>query len=170
MSIPATDRQPARRNGPVRVGDPAPNFTLPNQQGTTITLADLIAQGPVVVYFYPKDESAGCTAEACSFRDSYEVFKEAGAEVVGISNDSASSHESFAKHHRLPFILLSDAGNKVRRLYKVPTTLGILPGRVTYIIDRQGIIRHIFNSQLAVTQHVTEALQALQGMGDAPQS
>ncbi len=150
--------------GRVAVGDHAPDFALPDQTGKPVRLSDLLAEHAVVLYFYPKDETRGCTAEACSFRDSYEVFKEAGAEVVGVSSDSVASHESFAAHYRLPFILLSDEGGALRKLYGVPTTMGMFPGRVTYIIDRQGIVRHIFSSQIQFDRHVIEALNTLQGM------
>jgi peroxiredoxin Q/BCP len=116
-----------------------------------------------------KDNTSGCTAEACSFRDSYEVFQEAGAEVIGISSDSEKSHEQFAKQYRLPFILLSDLGGVVRKSYGVPATFGLLPGRVTYIIDKQGIVRHIFSSQFAPQMHVTEALKVLKELREENQ-
>jgi peroxiredoxin Q/BCP len=139
----------------------APDFTLPKQDGSSVSLKELLAKGAVVLYFYPKDDTPGCTVEACSFRDAYEDFKDAGAEVVGISSDSAGSHRAFADKHRLPFTLVSDAGGKVRKLYGVPSTLGLLPGRVTYVIDAGGVVRHVFNSQLNVGKHVTEALEVL---------
>jgi peroxiredoxin Q/BCP len=145
----------------VKAGDVAPDFTLPSQTGEQVTLSDVLQRGPVVLYFYPKDETPGCTAEACSFRDSYEAFKDAGAEVVGVSSDSADSHERFASHHRLPFTLLADAGGKVRKQYGVRSTLGILPGRVTFVIDGGGVVRHVFSSQTNMKRHVDEALDAL---------
>jgi thioredoxin-dependent peroxiredoxin len=145
----------------IRVGDVAPDFTLPMQNGSAMTLKTLLGKGAVVLYFYPKDDTPGCTAEACSFRDAYEDFKEAGAEVVGISSDSAGAHRDFADKHRLPFTLVSDAGGKVRKLYGVPSTLGLFPGRVTYVIDPGGVVRHVFNSQLNPTKHVGEALEVL---------
>ena len=151
--------------GKVQVGDRAPQFSLPTQTGTTTNLEDLLGKGPVVLYFYPKDDTPGCTAEACSFRDSYEVFKEAGAEVIGISSDSVSSHGQFASKHRLPYMLLSDAKGVVRKQYGVPTTFGLLPGRVTYVIDKEGVVRHIFSSQFTPEKHITEALQTLQTAG-----
>jgi peroxiredoxin Q/BCP len=114
-----------------------------------------------VIYFYPRDDTPGCTKEACSFRDHYEEFREAGAEVIGVSSDSASSHQGFARRHRLPFLLLADRGGEVRKRYGVPATLGLLPGRVSYVIDREGIVRHVFESQLQATRHVDEALAAL---------
>ena len=145
----------------VEVGDPAPDFTLPSQSGEQVRLSDVWRRGPVVLYFYPKDETPGCTTEACTFRDSYEAFTEAGAEVVGVSSDSVTSHESFATKHRLPFVLLADEGGRVRRQYGVKPTLGILPGRVTYVIDGEGVVRHIFSAQTGVQRHVHEALDAL---------
>ncbi|HLY30416.1 MAG TPA: peroxiredoxin [Ktedonobacterales bacterium] len=149
-----------------QVGLPAPDFTLPNQEGKPITLSDFKGQ-IVVLYFYPKDNTAGCTAEACAFRDSYQVFKDAGAEVIGVSSDSSESHEQFAAQHHLPFILVSDEGGELRKRYGVPTTMGLWPGRVTYVIDRQGIIRHIFSSQINFEKHVTEALRILQELQSA---
>jgi peroxiredoxin Q/BCP len=151
---------------PVQVGDRAPAFTLPNQSGTPVNLADLLGQKPIVLYFYPKDDTPGCTAESCAFRDSYEIFQEAGAEVIGISADTPASHQQFAAKYRLPFILLSDRDNQVRKLYGVPATLFVLPGRVTYVIDPQGIVRHIFNSQLDFKAHVQEALKALKSLSE----
>lgn len=148
----------------VQVGDTAPDFALPTQNGTLVRLSDFLGKQAVVLYFYPKDNTTGCTAEACSFRDNYEVFKDAGAEVIGVSSDSEESHQQFAAQHRLPFVLLSDRGGELRRRYGVPTTLGLMPGRVTYIIDKQGIVRHIFSSQLNVQKHVTEALQTLRSL------
>jgi peroxiredoxin Q/BCP len=145
----------------IRVGDVAPDFTLPTQDGSPVTLKALLGKGAVVLYFYPKDDTPGCTAEACSFRDAYEDFKEAGAQVVGVSSDSAGAHREFADKHRLPFTLVSDAGGKVRKLYGVPSTLGLFPGRVTYVIDAGGVVRHVFNSQLNPTKHVSEALDVL---------
>lgn len=144
------------------IGDTAPDFVLNTQDGTPFRLSDAWRKGPVVLYFYPKDETSGCTAEACSFRDSYEDFQKAGAQVVGVSSDSEEDHRSFASHHRLPFTLLADRGGAVRALYEVPKTLGILMGRVTYVLDRGGTIRHIFNSQIHATRHVSEALSVLQ--------
>jgi peroxiredoxin Q/BCP len=142
-----------------KVGDIAPDFTLPDQTGLMVSLRDFVGSKIIVLYFYPKDFSRGCTAEACTFRDSYDVFVEAGAQVIGISSQSVDSHNRFAILNKLPFILLSDEGGKVRELYGVPSSFGLLPGRVTYIIDKKGIIRHVFSSQLNPTKHVEEALR-----------
>ncbi len=146
----------------VNVGDVAPDFTLPSQTGATVRLSEFRGQKNVVVYFYPKDDTPGCTAESCAFRDQYEVFKEKGAEVIGISADSPDSHQKFATRYKLPFILLSDTANQVRKLFGVPSTLGLLPGRVTYVIDKTGTVRHIFNSQLNFQGHIDESLKILQ--------
>jgi peroxiredoxin Q/BCP len=145
----------------VRVGDKAPDFTLPNQTGQMVSLKDFLGKKSVVLFFYPKDFSRGCTNEVCAFRDSYEVFKDAGAEVIGVSSQSMSSHERFIFTFKLPFMLLSDEDGKLRKLYGVPSTLGVLPGRVTYVIDKEGIVRHIFNSQFNPEKHIEEALKAL---------
>ena len=141
----------------IQAGDTAPDFTLPSQSGEPVRLHDRLGQRVVVLYFYPKDNTPGCTAEACAFRDSYEVFAEADAEVIGISSDSADKHAAFAGQHQLPFTLLSDQGGKVRKLYGVPPVLGLLPGRVTYVIDRQGTVRHVFKSMTNIGQHVSDA-------------
>lgn len=157
-----------RKQDGVGVGDRAPDFTLPSQSGESVSLHDLLRDRAVVLYFYPKDETPGCTAEACAFRDSYEVFKEAGAEVVGVSSDSVASHEGFASKHALPFTLLSDAGSEIRKRYGVRRTLGIMPGRVTYVIDRDGVVRHVFSSQMNAARHVDEALATLREINGAP--
>ncbi len=148
----------------LKVGDAAPLFTLPSQTGDAVSLGDIVGKGELVLYFYPKDRSPGCTTEAKAFRDSYGVFKELGAVVIGISSDSADSHMDFATKCDLPFVLLSDAGGTVRKLYGVPSTLGLLPGRVTYIIDRKGVVRHIVSSQTNPAKHVDEAIAALQSI------
>jgi peroxiredoxin Q/BCP len=145
----------------VQAGDKAPDFTLPSQSGEQVRLQDRLGERVVVLYFYPKDNTSGCTAEACAFRDSHEVFTEAGAEVIGISSDSAERHAAFAGKHNLPFTLLSDRGGRVRRQYGVPVVLGLLPGRVTYVIDRQGTVRHVFNSMININQHVGDALEVV---------
>ena len=144
--------------GGIQVGDKAPDFTLVSQSGEQVRLHDRLADRVVVLYFYPKDETRGCTAEACAFRDSHEVFTEAGAEVIGVSSDSAGKHAAFAGHHQLPFTLLSDPGGRVRKSYGVPAVLGLIPGRVTYVIDREGTVRHVFNSMTNIGGHVGDAL------------
>ncbi len=151
----------------VKVGDRAPDFTLQSQTGENVTLSSFFGKNNVVLYFYPEDESPGCTKEACSFRDNYEYFKDLGAEVIGVNAGSTESHKRFASNHNLPFILLSDKGNEVRKQYGVPSTLGIIPGRVTYIMDKQGVVRHIFSSQSHPEKHITEALEVLKNLEKA---
>jgi peroxiredoxin Q/BCP len=149
------------QKNPVKIGDKAPLFVLPNKDGKDVTLEEFIGKKIIVLYFYPKDETKGCTAEACTFRDRYELFLKADAEVIGVSGDSLDSHEKFASKYNLPFTLLSDVSNEVRKLYGVKTTFGFIPGRVTYIIDRKGIVRHIFVSQFNPKKHVDEALSII---------
>ena len=148
---------------PVTTGDPAPDFLLPDQFGKPVRLTELLRRGTVVLYFYPKDDTPGCTREARAFRDSYERFTAAGAEVVGISSDSVQSHRRFAAREDLPFILLSDRHGAVRELYGVDRTLGVFPGRVTYVIDQGGVVRHVYSSQLRPVRHSREALAAVRG-------
>ena len=150
---------------PVKVGDSAPEFALPNQSGQMVNLKDFIGKNIIVLYFYPKDFSMGCTAEACAFRDSYEVFKDAGAEVIGVSSQSVDSHKRFASTNNLPFILLSDEDGRVRKLYGASSTFGLFPGRVTYVIDKKGIVRHVFSSQMNPTKHIEEALRIIKEIG-----
>jgi peroxiredoxin Q/BCP len=145
----------------VQVGDKAPDFTLPSQSGDQVKLHDRLGERVVVLYFFPKDGTPGCTAEACAFRDSHEVFADAGAEVIGVSSDSVDSHAAFAGRHELPFTLLSDQGGQVRKRYGVPSVLGLLPGRVTYVIDRQGTIRRVFSSMTRISHHIDDALDAV---------
>jgi thioredoxin-dependent peroxiredoxin len=144
-----------------RVGDPAPDFTLPATTGELVSLSDFRGRAEVVLFFYPKDNSPACSAEACSFRDSYETFRDAGAEVIGVSADSPKSHSQFAERLRLPFLLLSDAGGSVRSRYGVSRTFGLVPGRATFLIDKQGIVRHVFSSQFLPLKHASEMLGVL---------
>jgi len=146
----------------LRPGDPAPDFTLSDQHGASVTLSELWKRGPVVLFFYPKDFTTGCTAEVCAFRDEYEGFKAAGASVVGISSQGVDSKKAFAEKHRLPFMLVADEGGKVREKYAVKASfLGLIDGRESFVIDTQGVVRHVFNSQVNPTRHVAEALEVL---------
>jgi thioredoxin-dependent peroxiredoxin len=148
----------------IQPGDKAPDFTLPSQSGEQVRLRDRLGQRVVVLYFYPRDDTRGCTAEACAFRDSFEVFTDAGAEVIGVSSDSVDSHAAFADKHKLPFTLLSDKGGHVRKSYGVPAVLGLVPGRVTYVIDREGTVRHVFNSMTNIGQHISDALRIVRDL------
>lgn len=146
----------------IKIGSIIPSFSLPDQNGNLFDINSVIGKKNLVIYFYPKDDSPGCTAQACSFRDQFEVFNEADAVIIGISGQSVESHKEFALKHRLSFTLLSDEGDKLRKQFGVPTNLlGILPGRVTYIADKTGKVIYIFDSQLQATRHVDEALRIL---------
>lgn len=145
----------------LQVGDKIPNFSVKDTNGKDFNSSNVIGIKPVVFYFYPKDNTPGCTAQACSFRDQYEDFKDLGAEVIGISSDSVQSHEKFAKRYKLPFLLLSDNDKKISRLFGVKASLfGFLPGRVTYVADKNGIVQLIFDSVMA-TNHIPKALKII---------
>ncbi len=147
----------------IEIGHQAPHFELQDQHGDLVRLSDFHGQ-PLVVFFYPKAHSGGCTVEACAFRDDYDVFAEVGAAVLGISSDAVQSQQSFAQKNNLHFPLLSDQGGRVRQAWGVTKTFGILPGRVTYILDGDGVVRGVFSSQLNVTAHVAEALRVLEDL------
>jgi thioredoxin-dependent peroxiredoxin len=154
-------------DGILKIGDQAPLFSLFSEEGAIIKLGDLIGLSPIILYFYPKDNTTVCTKEACAFRDNINEIK--GIEntlVMGISSDSVDSHKQFSSDNELPFTLLSDQAGEVRKLYGVPKTFGLLPGRVTYVIDKAGIVRHIFSSQLNYQKHIEEALSALKSIKD----
>lgn len=142
----------------IQVGDRVPQLVDTAHDSTPIDLHALCREQAVVLYFYPKDETPGCTRQACAFRDAYEDFAEAGAVVIGVSSDDGDSHRAFAANHRLPFPLLSDSDGTLRRAWGVPKTLGFIEGRVTYVIDRTATVRHIFDSQLFAERHMQEAL------------
>mgnify|MGYP003646236171 FL=1 len=145
----------------LQVGDKIPNFKGKDANGIDFDIESIIGKKPIVIYFYPKDNTSICTAQACSFRDQYEEFTELGAEVIGISSDSVDSHKDFAKEHQLPFILLSDSDKKIKTLFGVPAALfGLLPGRVTYVVDKNGLITLIFNS-IKGQNHIVKALESI---------
>ncbi len=145
----------------LQVGDKIPNFSAKDSNGNDFESSSVIGKKPVVFYFYPKDNTPGCTAQACSFRDQYEDFKDLGAEVIGVSSDSVQSHEKFAKRYKLPYLLLSDNDKKLRNLFGVKANLfGLLPGRVTYVADKNGIIQLVFDSMM-VTNHIPKALEII---------
>lgn len=144
----------------LKVGDTLPNFTAKESNGTIFNSQDFIGKQPLVIYFYPKDDTPGCTVQACSFRDHYQEFKDLGAEVIGISSDSMQSHIRFKSKFNLPFILLSDHDKKLRKLFDVANNFLILPGRETFVVDTNGTIQMIFNSMSAKI-HITKALEIL---------
>ncbi len=148
----------------LQTGDKIPEFSAKDNKGNDFESSSIVGKKPIVFYFYPKDNTPGCTAQACSFRDQYEDFKDLGAEVVGISSDSIASHEKFVQQYQLPFILLSDNDKKIRKLFGVkPDLLGLIPGRVTYVVDKNGIIQFVFDSMNA-TNHIPKALETIKKM------
>jgi peroxiredoxin Q/BCP len=151
--------------GSVKVGDRAPDFRLKNQFGEEVTLAQYRGENNVVLYFYPKDNTSGCTAQACSFRDRYEVFQESGAVVLGVSVDSVESHRDFAAEHALPFQLLSDEDGKLVDKYGVSTMFGVAD-RVTFVIDRRGVVRHVFAAMFSPEEHIEEAQKILETLDE----
>jgi peroxiredoxin Q/BCP len=149
----------------IEKGSKVPSFSLKDQDGKLFTIQSVLGKKNLVIYFYPKDDSPGCTKEACYFRDQFEVFGEEDAVIIGISGQSVESHKEFAEKYRLSYTLLSDEGNKVRKLFGVPAGFfGTIPGRVTYVVDKQGTVVYVFNSQAQATKHVDEALRILKEM------
>jgi peroxiredoxin Q/BCP len=145
----------------VKVGEKAPGFTLEDQDGKPVSLRDYRGRSNVVLFFYPKDFSPGCTKQACSFRDSYEDFTDLGAAVIGVSGDGVESHKRFLDTYLLPFTLLSDPRGETRSLYGAAKGFGLFPGRYTFIIDKAGVVRHVFTSETDMQKHVDEALRVL---------
>ena len=149
----------------LEIGDKVPSFTLPDQDGAPFRLEEALAKGPLVLFFYPKDGTPGCTKEACSFRDATADFQQAGAVVAGVSSDSVDSHRRFAKDNELEYPLLADDGGELRKKLGVPRSmLGLVDGRVTYVIDREGVLRHRFVSMLGFNKHVDEALATVRSL------
>ncbi len=147
----------------LEVGDKIPSFTLKDQDNHDFNMDDYIGSGPMVIYFYPKDDTPGCTKEACSFRDNFSAFKNLNAKIIGISGDNVESHKAFAEKYNLPFTLLADVNNEVRKKFGVPNTvLGLIPGRVTYVVDNKGIVIHIYDKLRNAEKHIDEALKSLQ--------
>lgn len=145
----------------IKVGDTIPHFKAKDTHGNDFDSLDIVGKTPVVIYFYPKDDTPGCTAQACSFRDQYEDFKDLGVEIIGISSDSVASHQKFTKQYKLPFKLLSDSDKSIRNLFGVPSGIfGLLPGRVTYIADKNGVVVSLLDNMMA-TQHIPKSLEAI---------
>jgi len=147
----------------IEVGDKVPSFTLNDENGNLFTVNSTVGK-PMVIYFYPKDDTPGCIKEACKFRDEFEKFKDLDVTVIGISADNVASHKKFKEKYNLPFILLADINNEVRKLFGVSKSMIFLPGRVTYVIDKKGIVQYIFNSQFKVEKHIENALKKLRGI------
>jgi peroxiredoxin Q/BCP len=153
----------------IRVGDPAPDFRLPALRGGEVALSDFRGKKNVVLFFYPKDASPGCTVEACTFRDNYEDFVALGAEVIGVSSDSEESHDGFARKHSLQFLLASDKDGSVARAFDVDASLfGLVKGRATFVIDKDGVVRDAFSSQIRAKHHVERALALVRSLEGKP--
>lgn len=150
------------------VGDHAPNFSATTFDGHQIRLADFLGKRALVLFFYPKDGTPICTQEVCAFRDSYEQFIDAGADVIGVSGDTEESHRRFAQQHKLSFPLISDVDGSLRKAFAVPKTMGLFPGRVTYVIDHEGIIRQRFAAQFASEEHVRQAILSVNSLRKSP--
>lgn len=148
----------------LKEGEMMPPFELEDQNNVTVRSSDLLGKGALVIYFYPHDETPGCTAEACAFRDAYEEFTDAGAMVVGISSDSAESHRKFAEHHRLPFTLLSDPKGVVKDAFGVKSKLNVIPSRITFVIEPSGRIAYVFSSLSRAEEHVKRSLEKIKNM------
>lgn len=148
----------------IEVGQPAPRFETVAANGEKVRLADYLGQRSVVLFFYPMDGTPTCTREACAFRDSYEDFIEAGAVVIGVSGDSDARHQRFAENNRLRFVLVSDRDGKLREAFGVSNTLGLIPKRVTFVIDPEGIVRMAFSAVWIADEHVERALEIVRSL------
>ena len=157
----STDASMKQRPSSLKIGDRAPDFTATTQDGERVQLSDFVGKQGLVLFFYPKDGTAICTKEVCAFRDSYEKFTDAGVAVIGVSGDTEESHRDFIGQHKLSFPLISDKDGSLRKTFAVPLTMGLIPGRVTYVIDQEGIIRQIFSAQFVSNEHVQRALEAV---------
>ena len=145
----------------LKVGDLVPEFTAIDSSGNFFNSHSVIGKKTVVIYFYPKDDTPQCTAEACGFRDNYAEFSKLDVEVIGVSSDSVASHQQFIQKYNLPFLLLSDSDKAVRKLFGVPSDyLGMLPGRATYLVDQKGVIRLVFDSVKGM-KHVAKMIEEL---------
>ena len=152
----------AQKTKKIEVGNHMPEFKLPDQNGKMFDIHSVLGKKNLVIYFYPKDGTTGCTTEACTFRDNISAFNKIDATVIGISGDNVASHKKFANKFNLNFTLLSDSGNKIRKLFGVPSSMmGTIPGRVSYVVDKKGVVIHIYNSLTNPEKHITEALSAL---------
>lgn len=147
-----------------KIGDRCPEFKSTLKNGTVIDVKNILGNKHLVLFFYPKDFTPGCTKEVCSFRDNYEAFQALNCEVIGVSSDSGESHERFVETHKLPYPLIADTDKSLQKLFGVPRNLlGLIPGRVTYIIDKSGIVRGIFNSQTDPLGHINKGLELVKG-------
>lgn len=150
----------------LKVGDTAPDFEAVDQAGKRVTLDDLVKDSGIVLYFYPKDFTPVCTAEACLFRDAGSELADAGLRVVGVSTDESESHARFAEKHRITFPLLSDPDKQIQKSYEARQVLGLLPKRVTYVIDTNKKIRAVFHNELSAGKHLAAVRSAFAELGN----
>jgi peroxiredoxin Q/BCP len=148
---------------PLAVGDAIPKFTLKNQEGKLVSSTDLVGKHILIIYFYPKDESMVCTKEACAFRDSFDEYTKAGAQVIGVNNGTVESHKLFAEHYKLPFVLLSDPENKTLKKFGVKNKF-FMTGRQTFVVDLKGRIAFSYESMLEGSQHSKQALAVVKAL------
>jgi peroxiredoxin Q/BCP len=149
----------------LKKGDKLPDFKIKDQDGNMFHVAEYVGKKNLVIYFYPKDDTPGCTKEACKFRDEFEAFTDLNAMVIGISADSPESHTEFIEKYNLPFTLLSDENNEVRELFGVKGKfMNIIPGRVSYIVGKEGIVQYVFDSMGNAEQHIVEAIKTLESL------
>lgn len=151
----------------IKIGSPAPLFSMPDQNNNDVSLASYLGRN-VVIFFYPKNFTPGCTDEVCAFRDEYSEFKRYNAELIGISSDNSGSHREFAEKYHLAYTLLSDTNGEVAKLWGVKKTLGLFAGRETFVIDSEGITRFHFSSQLRAREHASQAIAAVKEIALAP--
>ena len=148
----------------LKEGTTAPDFEGTLDDGSTFRLADYKGQKNVVLYFYPKDFTPGCTREACNFRDEAEVIDMRDAVVVGVSADTAESHRAFKEQHNLLFPLVADSDKRIIKLYKAEGLLGLMTARVTYVIDKEGTVRRAFRHDFNIGKHLKDTLDALEAV------
>ena len=151
----------------LKIGDMAPDFSLPNQDNAVVKLSDYLGKTSVVIFFYPKDDTPGCTAQSCSFRDRSDEFAKLGVQILGISQDSAESHQKFIGKYQLPYPLLSDVNGSVATLFGVSKTFGLMPGRATFLVDIHGAIQMAYSSQIYIQKHIDDALQVARRLPNA---
>lgn len=148
-------------------GDRAPTFVRDAHDGRRVDTAASVGRRPLVIYFYPRDETPVCTRQACSFRDHLEAFNDLDADVIGISADDDASHRAFAENHGLDFALVSDHDGALSKAFGVGRALGVLGNRVTFVIDREGVVRLRYQAQMAAARHVDKALKTLEALAEA---
>ncbi|MET3979322.1 peroxiredoxin Q/BCP [Mucilaginibacter sp. UYP25] len=160
ISMAASAQNPSKS---LAIGDAVPNFTLTDQNGKAFNIKDEIGKHIMVVYFYPKDESMVCTKEACAFRDSFDDYTKAGAQVIGINGGTVQSHKAFADHYKLPFVLLSDPDNKVYKMFGVQKKF-FMSGRQTFVVDMKGKIAFSYEAMLSGAGHSEKALAVVRSL------